>query len=175
MKKGKKAFWTVVVAVVVVLAILLSLNHFYVDYLWFSEMGYLNVFFKELVTKVQIGTPVFVVLLVLLFFYLKFLKKISERYLGITQAVRTKREKTIGAVLSVVAAAVITGFIANSLWSEILQFTNATDFGTTDPLFGKDLSFYFFTLPLLKGAYGVVMTCFFGMVILTLLYTVFVM
>lgn len=175
MKKGKKAFWTVVVAVVVVLAILLSLNHFYVDYLWFSEMGYLNVFFKELVTKAQIGAPVFVVLLVLIFFYLKFLKKISERYLGITQSVRTKREKTIGAVLSVVAAAVITGFIANSLWSEILQFTNATDFGATDPLFGKDLSFYFFTLPLLKGAYGVVMTCFFGMVILTLLYTVFVM
>lgn len=47
MKKGKKAFWTVVVAVVVVLAILLSLNHFYVDYLWFSEMGYLNVFLRS--------------------------------------------------------------------------------------------------------------------------------
>lgn len=88
--KKEKAFWTVVVAVVVVLAILLSLNHFYVDYLWFSEMELSQRLFKELITKAQIGAPVFV-LLVLLFFYLKFLKRFRN-YRPVTwvhQAVRT--------------------------------------------------------------------------------------
>lgn len=175
MKKGKKAIIAAIFTVVAILLVLLSLNHFYVDYLWFGEMGYLDVFFKEITTKVKLAIPVFVVLLVLLFFYLRVLKKLSERYLGISGKVHSKREKTIGTIIAVIAAAIITNFIAGSLWSEILQYTNASDFGYTDPLFNKDLSFYFFALPLLKGVYGVVLTCFFGMVVLTFGYTVYVM
>ncbi|MEG0309720.1 MAG: hypothetical protein RR604_02300 [Eubacterium sp.] len=49
MKKGKKTLIGIIVTIVVILGFLLSLNHFYVDYLWFSEMGYIDIFFKEMV------------------------------------------------------------------------------------------------------------------------------
>ncbi|MEG0074551.1 MAG: UPF0182 family protein [Eubacterium sp.] len=175
MKKGKKTLIGIIVTIVVILGFLLSLNHFYVDYLWFSEMGYIDIFFKEMVTKLQIGAPVFIVFLVAIFIYLKFLSKLSESYLGIVNGKKSKKEQMIVIIIAVIVSLLLTLFISNNLWNEILQFINGTSFGTTDPLFNIDLSFYFFKLPLLKKLYSVVMTCFFAIVILTFLYTAFVL
>jgi len=41
-------------------------------------------------------------------------------------------------------------FIVSQHWSTVLQFFNATDFNKVDPLFGKDVKFYIFTLPFLQ-------------------------
>ena len=51
----------IVAIVVVVGAIFLSLVNFIGDFLWFKEMGYLDVFFKQLVTQLKVGIPTFVI------------------------------------------------------------------------------------------------------------------
>lgn len=175
MKKSKKILMGVILALLLVISFFFTLNHFYIDYLWFSEMGYTNIFFKELVTKLTIGIPVFLVMLLLIFVYLKFLGKISSHYLGTTTTSKSKRERRIVVIIAMAAALIITLTVTGNLWTEILQFANRSDFGEVDPLFGKDLSFYFFTLPLLKEAFGVIVSCFFGMVILTLAYTAYIL
>ena len=38
-----------------------------------------------------------------------------------------------------------------SAWLPLLAFFNATPFGRQDPIFGRDLAFYLFTLPLVEG------------------------
>ena len=175
MKKSKKFVLGVVVAILLVLSLCFALNRFYIDYLWFSDMGYTQIFFKELVTKLSIGIPVFLVMLAVIFLYLKFLARLSSHYLGTAKVSKGKNERRVGIVIAVVASAIITLTVVNNLWMDILQFVNRGDFGETDPLFGNDLSFYFFTLPLLKGALGVIVSCFFGMVVLTLAYTAYIL
>ena len=63
--------------------------------------------------------------------------------------------------------AVVAGAGVSSQWNEWLLFTNAVDFGQTDPLFGKDIGFYVFTLPFLQFARGLAQ----GLVVLAALGT----
>lgn len=54
-------------------------------------------------------------------------------------------------VLSAIAIAMSLGFglILSGHWARILQYFHPTPFNSTDPLFGQDISFYVFTLPVL--------------------------
>jgi hypothetical protein len=40
-------------------------------------------------------------------------------------------------------------------WLRVLQFLHRTPFGVTDPVFGRDVSYYVFTVPVLAGALGI--------------------
>jgi Uncharacterized conserved protein len=147
MRKRNKTLLIGLGVLFVIFAILLSLNRFYVDYLWFVEMGYTQIFFKELVTKTQIGIPIFIGLILILFFYLKLLNRISSKYIGSVQKA-TKKQNIIAIAVSGLVAFFLTIMIADQLWYQILEFVNQTQFNLTDPIFNQDLALYFFGLPL---------------------------
>jgi hypothetical protein len=46
------------------------------------------------------------------------------------------------------------GLAGGDQWDQLLRWLNAVPFGVTDPLFGRDIGFYFFTLPVLEFARG---------------------
>src|SRR6185503_472426 len=51
-------------------------------------------------------------------------------------------------LLPVIAViAFFAGARATGSWPTVIEYVNATPFGQTDPLFGRDLGFYFFVLP----------------------------
>ena len=63
------------------------------------------------------------------------------------------------------AAAVISlliGFAAGTQWQTWLYYLHGTPFGRVDPIVGRDIGFYLFTLPLLEGVQGL-------LIVLTLL------
>ena len=74
-QKFERKILTVVAIVVVIGALFLSLVNFIANYLWFKEMGYLNVFFKQLVTQLTVGIPTFVIIAALVILYLNHLRK----------------------------------------------------------------------------------------------------
>ena len=51
-------------------------------------------------------------------------------------------------LLAAIVIAVIVGLSYSGRWQQVLLFLNRQDFGYSDPLFGKDASFFVFTLPL---------------------------
>ena len=53
----------------------------------------------------------------------------------------------IVSIIAIVVIGLIMGSFFSSKWELFLRFTNAASFGVTDPLYGKDLSFYIFELP----------------------------
>src|SRR5207244_12997912 len=53
-------------------------------------------------------------------------------------------------------------------WETVLGYFNATSFGVTDPLFGRDLSFFVFVLPLWQLVYGWAITLVTSTIVLTL-------
>ena len=71
-------------------------------------------------------------------------------------------------LLPVIAViAVLSGLRAGASWELVLGYVNATPFGTTDPLFGQDLSFFVFRLPLWRFLYGGAMTLVIGTLLLS--------
>lgn len=174
MRKRNKTLYIGLGVLVAVITILLSLNQFYIDYLWFVEMGYTEIFFKELVTKTQIGTPIFIGLALILFFYLKLLNRISAKYIGSVQKA-TKKQNIIGIAISCVVAFFLTIYISDRLWYQILEYVNQTQFNITDPIFNQDLSLYFFGLPLYQEVFSIFIGLFATIVILTFLYTAYIL
>src|SRR5207245_5708137 len=53
-------------------------------------------------------------------------------------------------------------------WLGVLQFLHRTPFGVTDPVFGRDVGYYVFTVPVIAGAIGLVI----AVTTLTLLATI---
>ncbi|MDK2943005.1 MAG: uncharacterized protein PWP56_2518 [Acetobacterium sp.] len=174
MRKRNKTLLIGLGVLFVIFAILLSLNRFYVDYLWFVEMGYTQIFFKELVTKTQIGIPIFIGLILILFFYLKLLNRISSKYIGSVQKA-TKKQNIIAIAVSGLVAFFLTIMIADQLWYQILEFVNQTQFNLTDPIFNQDLALYFFGLPLYQEIFSIFIGFFATIVVLTFLYTAYIL
>jgi uncharacterized membrane protein (UPF0182 family) len=50
--------------------------------------------------------------------------------------------------------ALVLALVVASAWRELAAFWYRTPFGVTDPVFGRDVGFYVFTLPVLEGALG---------------------
>ena len=61
----------------IILAVIIAffaLANFFTDWLWFAELGYVSVFFKELLTKITYGVPVFLLIAIGSYIYLMSMK-----------------------------------------------------------------------------------------------------
>jgi uncharacterized protein len=141
-----------------VLILLLSFNWIvttYTEWLWFSALNYPTVWLTQ--WGVRIG--VFVA-----FFFLAALILLANWRI----AFRAARRITIGSRLRLLdlpgvgwllsGTALFLAFIfasaAGASWNQILLFFNRQPFGASDPVFGRDLSFYLFELPVYRFLHG---------------------
>ena len=69
--------------------------------------------------------------------------------------------------MGVSVLSVIFGVIAAGQWEVFLRFDNAASFGVVDPVYGNDVSFYVFAMPLFEFLQGWAL----GGIIVTLLAT----
>ena len=68
----------------------------------------------------------------------------------------------------VLVLAVVFGTLMAARWEIFLRFSHAAPFGQIEPVFGREVGFYVFTLPMLSFLQGWVL----GMLILTLIATI---
>jgi uncharacterized membrane protein (UPF0182 family) len=115
---------------------------FYGEFLWFAAQGYGDVFL------VMFGYRVGLFLLT---------GAISFAVFYATFRVANTNLADIGAAdppwtyrAAVVAGAVVIGLLQAGAWDTVLRFLHATPFGVTDPVFGRDVAFYVYTLPVLN-------------------------
>src|SRR6185503_4587851 len=47
------------------------------------------------------------------------------------------------------------GLAVSTGWMPVLQFLHQTPFGVTDPVFGRDVAYYVFTLPIVTGVLAI--------------------
>jgi len=123
--------------------------------LWFDSLGYEQVYWKVFWTKTVlwiIGAAV-----ALLWFGLNFRAAakiepiVVDRRLIDLERLLPRGGKPVSWLAGIATAllALAYGSSASSMWREVLLFLNRTPFGETEPIFGKDVSFYAFTLPVL--------------------------
>jgi uncharacterized membrane protein (UPF0182 family) len=157
-----------IIAVIIffICLILLDLiSGFLVDWLWFSAIGYFDVFWTTIIAKAGVFFAVFLATGIILWVN----GLVAFRF---TRSQRTQRPTefewkpsgvaTLPEVLEfarhrlpwrvvvicgacVLAALVALGEVNN--WHVLLQFLYQVPYGASDPLFNNDISFYLFTLP----------------------------
>ncbi|WP_423721162.1 UPF0182 family protein [Arthrobacter caoxuetaonis] len=150
----------IVVAVLVIGFVYFS--QVYADVLWYNQLGFLEVFFKENLTRIALFAAAFLVMAACVFFSIRAayssrpiyapdssLQDNLNRYQAQLEPVRK--------LLMIGIPIVVGGFAgtaAMSMWQQALLFLNRHDFGRTDPEFNMDYSFYLNTLPFLGFIVG---------------------
>jgi uncharacterized membrane protein (UPF0182 family) len=154
-----------------------TLTNVYVDYLWFDETGYTEVFWTELQTRLLLFAVAGVATggLVALSVYLAYRFRPTFRPMSLEQQnlerYRQSVEPRRGLVLTAIGVLIglFSGFTAQSSWETWLQFRNSTEFGRVDQEFGIDLSFFLFEYPfyrlLLNFGFGIVLLSLIGAVL----------
>lgn len=170
MDKYQKNFSLVILVIVLIVGLFISLIGFISDYLWFQEMGYLSVFFTQLVTQLKVGVPTFIAVTALVFLYLSRLRKGYFSKIASSEDTDMKKLKKMTWFLAGIFGVFVTAITVLQLWFEILKFANSSSFDLADPLFGIDISFYIFKLDFLAYLNEILMTVIVGFVVLTIIY-----
>src|SRR5918993_898497 len=128
---------------------------FYVDWLWYGEVGYRSVFTTIIFTRVLqfllgavlIGGAVALALWIAYRFRPVFVPVSGpEDPIARYRTVIISRLRVFGIGIPVLVG-LIAGLAAQGDWQTVQQFLHSTAFGVTDPEFGIDVSFYAFELP----------------------------
>ena len=159
-RRRHRARWWIIGFVVVLIVLLVSLRSLaglYTDSLWFSSVGYHNVFSTLLVTKLGLfgvfGAIFFAVLWVNLVVCDRIaghdveLAQEDELVRRYQQYVRPYAGRIYVGLAFVLALIAASGTIGQ--WNNWILFRHGGSFHRTDPQFGKDIGFYVFKLPFL--------------------------
>ncbi|MGB9443004.1 MAG: UPF0182 family protein, partial [Desulfobacterales bacterium] len=124
----------------------------YPNWLWFRNLDFAPVFWTMVVAKFGLVAVIWLVMIVLLAINLFIAQRLNPagrqrsaaEFGGIPISGNTLDNLILAAIL------VVSFFIASRAseqWNMVLSFLNQQPFGTTDPIFNKDIGFYVFSLP----------------------------
>jgi uncharacterized membrane protein (UPF0182 family) len=139
-----------------------ALAELYTDWLWYQELGFEQVFLKSLsagsLVTAGSGLAAFALIAGNALLALRglrprpFMIATPQGTQAIAMDPRTLRR--IAMLAAVIVSALIAVY-AGGRWETWLYFLNGTPFGQRDPVLGRDIGFYVFTLPLLEMIHGV--------------------
>ncbi len=127
---------------------------FWTEILWFQSVGYSGVFTTQIITKVVLGVVAGAITAAAVWssIHIAFRNRpiyapspdtqVMEHYRELVEPLR--RTVTIAAPIAV---GLFAGLSASTQWDTFLLWRNGTRFGTNDPEFGLDISFFVFDLP----------------------------
>ena len=158
-----------------VIILLLSFNWIvttYTEWLWFSALDFQGVWVTQWVVRVAVFVIFFIIAAVVLLINWR----LAYRYS--LQAIRPSSASLLalpGMKSLVTAGALFTAFLfavaAAAQWGQYLLYFYRQPFGAEDPIFGIDLSFYLFELPVYRSLHGWFIPLFiFALVGVALLY-----
>jgi uncharacterized membrane protein (UPF0182 family) len=164
MKTGTQVLIFIGIILAVIIALFIG-TRIWFNFTWFDNLDFVKIYTKSLWTKIWLWWGFFIV-----FFIFSGLNVRAAFRKGGIQSFKVQQpafsggmpgggmpagapvqiSKTVAAVVSVIVL-LILGLImarnASGRWELVLKFLNQTPFGTKDPLIGRDLSFFVFTLP----------------------------
>ncbi|MSR83444.1 MAG: UPF0182 family protein [Candidatus Latescibacteria bacterium] len=136
------------------------------DWYWFQEIGMGSIYSTMLSAKLFWGLVTAAVSFALIYGNVWVARKlvtsrplvIRVREEGEADRVRVLNLESYIRVFALpvsLALSLFTGLIGGAAWETILQYSNATPFGVPDPVFGRDIGYYFFELPFIQLTVGI--------------------
>jgi hypothetical protein len=149
--------WIVGVALVLAFLALSFLSSFYIDVLWYREVGLSEIFWTRLTAQAGLAAAFFAVFFVLLLANLWVTRRLAPTIVALTpeQEIVERFRESIEPYLRIalpIGAAVLSLFVglaASSHWEEFLLWRSSGGiaFGAPEEVFGRDPAFYVFVLP----------------------------
>jgi hypothetical protein len=169
----------VVGALALVVLVFTAMSGFFVDVLFFREVGLSQVFWGILRTRFTLALVFGVVFFAGLYANLVIVRRITPRFRPLTleqeilDRYRMAAEPYLKWLLPAFAL-LVAFFVAigvTTQWRTFLLWRNSSgvSFGVTDPEFGRDVGFYVFALPWLRFVQGWLFSALVGITIVTAL------
>ncbi|MCK4454227.1 UPF0182 family protein [Candidatus Parcubacteria bacterium] len=137
------------------------------DWYWFEEIGFSNIFTTILGAKIFLGLGIGILSFFIIYGNLWLVKRlvVSRPFVirshqgmqgGVGQIRELNLEKYIDKFILPVSLlfGLLTGLVGAGKWEIVLKHFNAVPFNAFDPIFGRDIAFYFFELPFIQFLLG---------------------
>ena len=155
------AWWTIAAVLLIIFLWLVRVaGEVLVDWLWFSSVGYLQVFWTSLAAEAAVFGCVFTATAVLLWLNGWLARRLARRppappatafgWQPPPDPFALLRERLPWPRMIAGSAALLALFVAAGEagdWPILLQYLYQVPYGANDPLYGKDIGFYLFSLP----------------------------
>jgi hypothetical protein len=155
------AWWIIAVVVLVVfLWLVRGAGEVLVDWLWFSSVGYLQVFWTSLAAEAAVFGGVFTATAVVLWLNGWLARRLARRpstppatvigWQAPPDPFALLRDRLPWPHIIAGGAALLALFVAAGEageWPTLLRYLYHVPYGSNDPLYGKDIGFYLFSLP----------------------------
>ena len=145
--------WIGIAAGLLVVFIALNVGKsIYVDVLWFDSVGFPSIFRRVILAKIIlffIGALIALAVLGANIWLARRLapRGIEESFIEDVDPDAIRRIVTVLLVAATLFFATVFGSVLGGSWETVLTWTNGVSFGINDAQFGRDISFYLFTLP----------------------------
>ncbi|PIS35742.1 MAG: hypothetical protein COT36_00745 [Parcubacteria group bacterium CG08_land_8_20_14_0_20_38_56] len=161
--------------------------HLIADWLWFLQLGFEKIFITIFSVKILLGAAAGFLIFSLIYINFRIANRLTAKWASSPRLINKTSEgiqlsqvnfdteeniNKFSLILSLVVG-FFTGLFTASKWQIVLQYLNSTPFETLDPIFNRDISFYFFTLPFIKMLidliFFIVIVCLIGTIFLFIL------
>lgn len=166
----KVRFFHILSALFFIIILIKACSGFYVNYMWFSDLGYSKLFTTPIIAKLSIGVVSFLIFFLILsglgFIAFKTFQRAEHENPGFWRRfpfhivrdaesmetinvtpISSKKVIPIIVIVSALFSIMLSLQMVAGGWMKALQFINSTNFNITDPVFNKDISFYIFRVP----------------------------
>ncbi len=165
-----------ILVILVVLGGVSSLSSYYIDWLWFKSLQFESVFTTTLLSKMALVAGMFVVTFLFFWFNLQLTKRnirpeadradqteegrkiiyLNPEITNWTQFLKGKNTKWVFVGISLLGAFMVSSSLGDQ-WIVVQQFIHRVSFGINDPVFNRDLGYYFFNLSFYEFIYSTLM------------------
>lgn len=149
-----RTFWIIIVVVVFFLSLSWIVDT-YTEWLWFTQLSYQNVWFKQWAVQVASFVVTFILAAAVL---------LGNWHLARRRAIKATppfnpnflQFAGLKWLINGLGLFMALGFAGSGSahWRDYLRYFYQVDFGTADPIFDKDISFYLFNLPVYEFIQG---------------------
>ena len=167
-------------------------SNYYVDWLWFSSLDFQEVFSTTVLSKLLLYVLVFLISFLFIWLNLQLTRKFKNKeesprpQIDVDNEViflhpetspwqrflEGKLSRWTFIIISIVVAYLVSASTADQ-WIVVQQFINRVPFGSADPVFNKDIGFYFFNLSFYQFIYHTVMLLLvLGTVVVSVMYMI---
>ncbi len=161
MSMAKSVILTIIIVIALVIIAGPIIVNLTADWLWFDSLGLTEIFSTILLTRLAVGLGIGLVTFGVLYLnaYLAY-RFTRDEPIVLKPGESPGRQPDVSAVIVrlllpvTLFIGIMTGLVASAQWQTVQEFLHGVSFGTTDPLYGRDLSYYFFTLPFIRMLLG---------------------
>lgn len=165
--KIKGRFWLIILVVVVLWMGFGKIIPFYTDWLWYEEVGFINIFIKIFQTQVILALIAGIIFFIILFINLRIAVHSEHIYIEesnifyeLDERLKIPTRESVEPFLrkfllpATLVFGLFSGMGSGNQWDTYLRYINETPFKIQDPIFNNDIGFYIFSLPFLNYIYS---------------------